>query len=242
MWPPLGAEDLHVWAFDTDVGVSRLAELGALLSHDEQERAWRFRLAVDRARFIARRGQLRLIIGRYAGITPQSLRFTNSPYGKPSLSMRTGVERLRFNASGSEGIALVGVRLDVDVGVDIERVRPLPDAPALAARCLTASESAELAALPEAEFLNRFFEYWTRKEAIVKSLGRGVSLSFDQIDLQPWPGEAACAVKLTQDKTTATQWVIPLPAPRHGYVAALATVPGRRFADLQIRSFALPAI
>jgi 4'-phosphopantetheinyl transferase len=225
-----------VWAFDTDVGAPRLTELEALLTHDEQERAWRFRLAVDRTRFVAGRGQLRIILGRYAGTTPQSLRFTRSAYGKPSISTETGGEHFRFNASRSAGIALAAIRRDSDIGVDIERIRPLPDATALAATVLTARERADLAALPEVTFL----EYWTRKEAIVKSLGRGVSLSFDRIELHPWAGNAGCRVEIAQDGINATQWVAALKPPRDGYVAAVATTCDPNGAVPQIRRFALP--
>ena len=225
-----------MWAFDTDVGAPRLTELEALLTRDEQERAWRFRLTVDRTRFVAGRGQLRIILGRYAGTMPQLLRFTRSGYGKPSLSTETGGGHLRFNASGSAGMALAAIRRDTDIGVDIERVRPLPDAPALAATVLTARERADLAALPEDTFL----EYWTRKEAVVKSLGRGVSLSFNRIELHPWPGNAACKVKIAQDCINATQFVAALPPPRDGYVAAVATTWDPNGAAPQIHRFALP--
>ncbi|HEU4924495.1 MAG TPA: 4'-phosphopantetheinyl transferase superfamily protein, partial [Burkholderiales bacterium] len=152
-----------MWAFDTDVGTSRLTEFEDLLTRDEQERAGRFRLAVDRKRFVAGRGQLRIILGRYTGTKPQLLRFTRSAYGKPSLSTETGGEHFRFNASGSAGMALAGIRRDMDIGVDIERAGPLPDARSLAETVLSARERDDLAALPKVTIL----EYWTRKEAIV---------------------------------------------------------------------------
>ena len=225
-----------MWAFDTDVGAPRLMELEALLTRDEQERAWRFRLTVDRTRFIAGRGQLRIILGRYAATKPQLLRFTRSAYGKPLLSTETRGEHYRFNASGSAGMALAAIRRDTDIGVDIESVRPLRDASALAADVLTARELANLVALPQDTFL----EYWTRKEAIVKSLGRGVSLSLKGIELHPWPGNAGCKVKIEQDGINETQFVIALPPPRDGYVAAVATTWDPNGAAPQIRQFALP--
>jgi 4'-phosphopantetheinyl transferase len=225
-----------VWAFDTDVGTSRLTEFEDLLTRDEQERAGRFRLAVDRKRFVAGRGQLRIILGRYTGTKPQLLRFTRSAYGKPSLSIQTGGEHFRFNASGSAGMAVTAIRRDTDVGVDIESVRPLPDALALAATVLTARERADLAALPQDTFL----EYWTRKEAIVKSLGCGVSLSFDSFELHPWPGNTGCKVKIEQAGIEATQFVVSLPPPREGYVAAVATAWVPDGAAPQVRRFALP--
>src|SRR3712207_7045713 len=47
----------------------------SLLSADELERAGRFHFRKDRDRFVAGRGALREILGRYAGVAPQRLRF-----------------------------------------------------------------------------------------------------------------------------------------------------------------------
>jgi 4'-phosphopantetheinyl transferase len=198
---PLSGSDTHVWAVDLDVDVARLARLEKLLSSDELERAWRYRFARDRARFVAGRGLLRQVLARYLDLSPQSLRFRHAEFGKPCLALDKEV--LRFNASGCEGVALIAVRRDAEVGVDIERVRRLPDFDSLAGRLLPEREIAELSSLSEQEREKRFFATWVRKEAVAKMLGLGLS--------QPLDGPSSPA------------YVMLLPPPHPNFAAAIAS-------------------
>jgi 4'-phosphopantetheinyl transferase len=185
---------------DLDVGISLLARLESLLSSEEVERAWRFQFVQERARFVAARGMLRQVLAFYLDRDPASLTFKQARFGKPSLPPE--MDSLRFNASGSEGLALVAVRRDVEIGIDVERVRPFPDAEALAARLFAPAELSELSKLPETQREHRFFEAWVRKEAVAKMTGVGLSQ--------------------TPDADSTTAWVTQLPPPQPQYVAALA--------------------
>lgn len=195
--------ETHVWAFDVDVTPPHLAELERLLAEDEVARADRFRFAQDRARFVAARGMLRQILGRYADRAPESLQFTYSAFGKPSLSPAMGMDRFRFNASASDALALIAVRFDGEVGVDVERIRSIPDALQLSRRMLNAQEYDELASLSETLRELRFLEHWVRQEALVKLHGLGI-------------GSVHVSVE-------AGNRVIPIAAPTKEFVAALAT-------------------
>jgi 4'-phosphopantetheinyl transferase len=197
---PLAGGDTHVWALELDVDAARLARLEKLLSADELERAWRFRFPQDRTRFVARRGALREVLATYLDLGPQSLRFRRAEFGKPCLA--DGRE-LQFNASGCEDIALIAVRHDAEVGIDIERVKHLPDLAALAGRLLSQTELPEFSSLPDQERERKFFETWVRKEAIAKMLGFGLSQPLDGASSQAY-------VKL-------------LPPPRSKFAAALAS-------------------
>jgi 4'-phosphopantetheinyl transferase len=218
----LGCGDTHVCAFSLDLETSILASLESLLSPDEIARANRFRLAWERARFVAGRARLRQIVGHYMNRAPESLRFDYSPTGKPSMAPSKGQEPLRFNATGSEALALVVLRMDADVGVDIERIRHLPDAPALAKRMLSADEYGEFTSIPEELQQTRFFEYWTRKEALAKALGSGLQQGFDRLSLHPWPGDKPQRIDCSRGGETVPQWVMPIAVPRKGYIAAHA--------------------
>jgi 4'-phosphopantetheinyl transferase len=222
-WPALSGGETHVWAINVEASTPRVEELKQLLSADEIIRADRFHFERDRLRFIAARGQLRIILGRYAKCAPQSLQFAYSPFGKPSLAPPVEMRGLRFNASRSDGLALVALRLDVEVGIDVEQLRSLPDALALSKRMLTTREQEALTSLPEELRETRFLEYWARKEAVVKALGKGLWQSFDRFSLHPWPGMGAQRVSIEHGGTTVTQWVMPIAAPREGFVAAMAT-------------------
>lgn len=217
--PPLNSGETHVWAFDLDVNASSLEHL---LSVDEMVRADRFHAPRDRMRFIAARGQLRSILGRYVNRAPESLAFAYSSFGKPSFAALMGLDGLRFNASGSEALGMLAVRLDTEVGVDVEQVRRIPDALAVSRRMLTVEEHDELTSLPEELRLQRFFEYWARKESVVKSLGKGLWQAFDSFRLHPLSADEAQRVTMELEGANETHWVRRLPTPREGFVAALA--------------------
>jgi 4'-phosphopantetheinyl transferase len=71
-------------------------------------------------------------------------------------------------------MALVGVALDVEIGVDIERVRTMPDDEAIAERFFPPSEAAAHAAVPVSRRGRDFFRRWTRIEAVLKARGVGL--------------------------------------------------------------------
>src|SRR5262249_56258302 len=115
-------------------------------------------------RFAVGRGVLRWVLARYLGIDPTALTLTYGPYGKPLLM---GAGDLRFNLSHSEGEALLGVARGVEIGVDIEAVRPLRDRDDVAQRTFTAGENRALAGLPPALRDSGFFPRWAAHEAVV---------------------------------------------------------------------------
>jgi len=111
---------------------------------------------------------LRAILQRY---TAGALEFAHGPHGKPYLR---AAPHLRFNLSHSGGVSLVVVALDVEVGVDIERLRTMPDCLAVAERFLAPGDAAALAETPAAERGREFFVRWTRTEAMLKARGLGL--------------------------------------------------------------------
>ena len=103
--------------------------------------------------------------------TAAPLDFARRERGKPYLPHSPA---LKFNLSHSHGMALVGVALDVEIGVDIERLRPLAEHQAIAERFFPPSEARALAAAPEREREREFFRRWTRIEAMLKATGEGL--------------------------------------------------------------------
>ncbi|MFG1649772.1 4'-phosphopantetheinyl transferase family protein [Micromonospora sp. NPDC049275] len=86
---------------------------------------------------------------------------------------RTGPVELPVSVSRTDGVVVVAARLGGPVGVDVERVRPLP-ALALARRWFPPAESSWLAARPEVGHAVDFLRLWTAKEAAGKALGLGL--------------------------------------------------------------------
>ncbi len=167
----LDPRQVHIWQAALDVSPERLASYQVALAPSERERAERFRFLQDRHRFTVGRGILRSLLGGYLGLAPGAVPLTHTPRGKPYLA---GGVPLAFNLSHSQGVAIYAFAWEVDLGVDLEILRPVPEAARLAARFFSAAEAEAIAALPEAERSRGFFRVWTRKEAYLKATGEGI--------------------------------------------------------------------
>jgi 4'-phosphopantetheinyl transferase len=105
---PLQKGEVHVWRAELSVSPGRLKTLGAVLAPEEQSRADRFRFPRDRDRFVAGRGILRELLGRYLDQEPQAVRLATTTYGKPILALGPDGEAapaLQFNLSHADGLA-----------------------------------------------------------------------------------------------------------------------------------------
>lgn len=145
----------------------------ALLDADERARAARFHFERHRGRYVSAHGVLRRLLSDRTGRPAASLVFGAGPYGKPAL---VGEPRCAFSLSHCDDLALVALADDGDIGVDLERVRELPDLDALARHCLTPAECRDLAALPADARPLALLARWTRKEACLKALGTGLQI------------------------------------------------------------------
>jgi 4'-phosphopantetheinyl transferase len=212
---------VHVWRISLDTPLAVLESLWQTLSADEQERANRYRFARDRQAFIARRGRLRDLLGRYLGHDPASLQFSYNPYGKPALQPEVAGQ-LYFNLSHSQGQALFAFARQVEIGVDLERLRSDFDYFELAERFFSSGERAELTALPLAIRPQAFFLCWTRKEAFIKAHGEGLSLALDNFDVSLTPGKPARLVATRAGLEAPDQWSLFNLEPAPDYLAALA--------------------
>jgi 4'-phosphopantetheinyl transferase len=147
--------------------------MGAVLSRDELKRAEHFQTSTLRRRFVAGRGGLRMILGRYLGVGPERLEFAVGERGKPRLLGDCG--GLEFNLAHTEDLALCAITQGRAIGIDIERVRPMPDAEQIVSRFFGEREQAEFFNYPPQERLAAFFRAWTRKESYVKATGEGLA-------------------------------------------------------------------
>ena len=153
-----------------------------VLSDGERSRAQRYRFVRDRDRFIECRAFTRRVLAAYLGIDPPQVAFTVTAGGRPGLDQQAG---LSFNVSHADGRAVVAVAGAGDVGIDIERMRHIPDAVELATEFFSQREVAAIRSCPESSRSRAFLAMWTRKEAVVKAIGTGLSLPLDSFELEP---------------------------------------------------------
>jgi 4'-phosphopantetheinyl transferase len=223
----LGPRGVHVWRVALVQPPAVVAALSATLSDDERARAARFYFERDRTAYAVARGALRTLCGRYLGRAAASLEFGYRDKGKPYL-VATGQstdEHLRFNVSHSGDFALIGLALDREIGVDVERRRAMPDLGSLAQASFSPDEYARFCALPPHDREIAFFLCWSRKEAFIKATGEGVS-QLAEFDVSLEPGEPAQLLRVAHEPPGAPRWSLrDLPA-IPGYAAALV-VDGR---------------
>jgi len=172
--PQLDPGEIHLWRTVLDNPV-RLAGAEAVLSRDEIFRSRRFARALDRERFIAAHGALRMVLGLYLSSDPQSLEFRTGPMGKPAL-VQTFTD-LRFNLSHSGDLALLAVTRGREVGVDVERVQRDIEFGPIVEHYFEPAEAWDLRTAPPQERVSRFFDLWTRKEACLKAEGSGLAFA-----------------------------------------------------------------
>jgi 4'-phosphopantetheinyl transferase len=225
--PVLDDRETHLFAFGIDLPRSRIAELEPLLSEAELERAARFRFDRDRQRYVAARGRLRTILAGYTGRGAAELVLASGPFGKPVLLGDEG-DRIRFSLSRSEDLGLMAVQREGELGIDVERIRPFGHALALARRMFAPVEHARLRTLPDVEQIPGFFSYWTRKEAVVKAVGRGLGYPLDAFVLSHEPEGGGEPVTLDGERGAGSLWVCQVPPPRAGFAVAVATEGPRR--------------
>jgi 4'-phosphopantetheinyl transferase len=216
---------VQVYWFPTDLPEARLEELTPLLAEGELARADRFRLPRDRSRYVAARGQLRVLLASCLGQAPSAVAIEVCPDGKPMIRSDPGSERLQFNLSHSDGVGVLALAIEDELGIDVERIRALPDALAIAEQFFAAGEILALRAAADEARSEKFFRYWTRKEAVVKSFGRGLIHPLDGFELSP-DGLTPERVTLRREDPRSVRWVLSLMPPIPGFVAALATAGG----------------
>ena len=164
-------------------------DLQKLLNPAEQARAARFVFDRDQERFAIARGALRTMLGHYLSVPPATIGFNYGPHGKPSVPEYS----LQFNLSHAADWAYLAISKTASVGIDVERLRS-PSRHGwldLARRFFSASEIAELTAMPPDKQTEAFFACWTRKEAYIKLHGRGLSLPLAQFSVSAGPDSKA---------------------------------------------------
>jgi 4'-phosphopantetheinyl transferase len=219
---------VNVWAVPLDLSAEEVAACLSVLDSSEKERAARRRFEPHRKRFIAARGSLRMVLGRYLQKRPNEIEFAYGPHGKPSLQFPHSP--IEFNATDSDDLVLIALSTAGPVGVDVERIRAVRDADALVKRFFSARENDLFRKLSNDQKPAAFFNLWTRKEAFLKGTGEGIGHSLNRVEVSFLPGEPAAFLPgATLEGLTG--WSLHALNPADGFAAALAT----RFEPSRVR-------
>ncbi len=192
--------DVHLWHVPLHEGAE-----GAwlFLSSEEKARARRFVAPKLAERFVAAHGALRRIVGAYVGCRPADVHFSFNKTGKPFLP-----GNVHFNLSHSGDVAVIGVvRGNHAIGVDIERLQPVPDALDIARRWFSPEERRWIEKNPD----RRFLRCWTLREAFLKALGVGLHMPLNEFGVSPpdMAGFPFVTGHAAARHTRLAQWLFP---------------------------------
>ena len=198
--------EVHAWTVDLGGLEGEEASLASVLSDAERARAGRFVDAAVGRRFVLTHGSLRWLLGGYLGLDAARIEFATGPQGKPVLAGEAATQGFRFNLSHSGDVAVIAIACGREVGIDVERPRPVASTLAIARRFFTTGEQAALMRLPAAARGRAFLACWTRKEAVMKAHGKGMAL-LGEIDTATAPVTVAGRTYTVSDLVDLGEYV-----------------------------------
>ena len=167
-------DQIHVWQGCPVVNEDTIKLNEAYLSAGERERSRRFVLTRDRYFYVIGRGILRRLLGRYLEEDPAGLVIDVNHQGKPHLLTGSNETPLHFNISHSQGMVMMAFSLITELGVDVEYIHRERDYLGVAERYLSVEELSILDSLRQRKRKERFYQFWVKKEALLKLAGEGV--------------------------------------------------------------------
>jgi 4'-phosphopantetheinyl transferase len=151
------------------------SDLAKFLDTTERSRAERFHKELDRNRFIICRSILKFVLAAYTKLDVKNIHLDYHYNKKPYLATHPW---LYFNISHSEDFAVIAISRN-KVGIDIEYIAEDFNFTNLLEDIFDDNEI--LAIQNAVDKKNAFYTSWTRKEAFVKALGKGIDDDFKYI-------------------------------------------------------------
>ena len=164
---------------DEPIADQKYEGLLPFVSEEKRRRVMRLRSAADKKLSLLADILVRCAVCQTHPIKNKDLVFRRTDFGKPYL---TGYPSFQYNIAHTRDALVVGISQEA-VGIDIEKVRPADLR--IAKRFFTPHEVAWIVAEEQAVDA-RFYEIWTKKEAYLKWLGKGLCIplsSFDVTDI-----------------------------------------------------------
>jgi 4'-phosphopantetheinyl transferase len=149
----------------------------AVLDSTERERFDRYENAAVARRFAVGRLRLREMLAALLAIPPRAVPIQIGVHGKPALARGLQRSGVRFSVAHCEELMLVALSRAGEVGIDVERVRPIERWARVADRVFNPAERAaigrEIARGDEPSAV--LLRFWCRGEAELKAIGSGIS-------------------------------------------------------------------
>ncbi|MBB4912590.1 4'-phosphopantetheinyl transferase family protein [Actinophytocola algeriensis] len=200
------------------------AALLDLLDDIERTRYGNYRRDADKRRFLTGRALIRGVAAAELGKQPRDITIDSScfdcgkPHGKPK------VEGIEVSISHSGDWVALAVTDNAPVGVDVEEVRDA-EIDGLAGIAFSPAELATFESVPRADRTGAFFTYWSRKEAVVKATGKGMTVPMSKLTLTAHDQPPRVVASDAAEVDVATVHMADL-TPGDGYRASVAVFGG----------------
>ncbi len=171
--------EIHLWfAFPQQINdADLLNQYQQLLNPEEQQRWQHFHFPKHQHQYLITRALVRTTLSFYADIAPKDWQFSKNSYGKPAI--KNNIQPLFFNLSNTEDLIVCAVSQQAQIGVDVESLQHKTSSIEIANRFFAPQEIEDLNSLAPLKQKQRFFQYWTLKEAYIKAKGLGLSLPLE---------------------------------------------------------------
>ena len=203
----LSEKIIHIYYIDLIHGFNCIDDLINILSVEEKERANKFYFTKDKNNFIVARSFLRLMLSKYLHELPNEIVFSYNKFGKPFLK-KTTKPNLKFNLSHSKSIVALAITSEREVGIDVEFMRDDLEIINMANNFFSEYEKKELLGLNRVNQLEGFYNCWTRKEAFIKGIGKGLSIPLDSFDVELDPQKPVRLLKVRSKLNSIKDWQI----------------------------------
>jgi len=160
------------YLFLTDPWLPEDRYLLQYVSPARQKKVLRYRFDKDRKLSLFAALLARKMVTDLSGLSEDQLSLHTESQGKPILRVQDSSVSIFFNISHTDGCAVCGLSLDQELGVDVEQIRPAPYP--IMSRCFHPEEM-DYVNMGSDGSDERFFEVWTRKEALLKKNGTGLT-------------------------------------------------------------------
>ena len=181
----------------------RLSDYQATLDKDELAIAERFKFAELKTRYIISHGILRQLLAKQVNKSAAEIRIAKTEFGKPFLP---DYPKLSFNMSHSGDILAVAISSKCQLGIDVERYKTRHNWEGLVKKCFAPEEAAYWYNLDKAERNRAFYQFWVKKEALVKAVGKGITLGLELCVVNP--DNTASFLRVPKLGGLADQWQI----------------------------------
>ena len=177
------SNEVHIWFIDIDIIHVDTTNLKHFFSDKDIKKVQSIQTKDKKEKTIKRHFTLLKILSDYLHTEPSEIFLEYAEYGKPYLSSDCNKKNIQFNISNSWNHMIVGITLDNEIGVDIEKIRTSVDYEKLIKRFFSEKEKEDFLQLDKDKQEQTFFQWWTMKESVMKAVGLGLYLPIHTFEL-----------------------------------------------------------